>query len=146
MDETNSVPKNFPRITPSLYYDDATAAIAWLCRAFGFEVRLKVQGDAGDQVIHSELVLGTGVIMVSTAGRHEHTQSPRTLGGANSQSIMVYVDDVEAHCRRARAAGAAITTEPETHDYGDGYWVDRSYGAKDCEGHSWWFTQRVRDR
>jgi uncharacterized glyoxalase superfamily protein PhnB len=58
---------------------------------------------------------------------------------------MVYVDDVDAHCARARAAGAKIDHEPSLHDYGEDYWADRSYGAHDLEQHQWWFTQRVRD-
>ena len=54
------------------------------------------------------------------------------------------VDDVEAHCAQARAAGARITDEPQVHDYGEDYWADRSYGCHDLEGHHWWFTQRLR--
>ena len=57
---------------------------------------------------------------------------------------MVYVDDVEAHCSRARAAGAQVVAEPELHDHGPDHWADRSYGAIDPEGHLWWFMQRVR--
>ncbi len=73
-----------------------------------------------------------------------YQQSPRTVGGANTQSLVIYVDDADAHCERARAAGAEITVEPATQDYGEGYWVDRSYGALDPEGHHWWFLQRLR--
>ncbi len=58
--------------------------------------------------------------------------------------MMIYVDDVDAHCERARAAGARIVSEPEVHDYGDDYWADRSYGCLDPEGHAWWITQRLR--
>ena len=65
-------------------------------------------------------------------------------GGANTQGLMVYVDDVDAHCERARAAGARVVSEPEVHDYGVEYWADRSYGAIDPEGHLWWFSQRLR--
>ena len=56
----------------------------------------------------------------------------------------MYVDDADAHCERARAAGAVITVEPATQDYGEGYWVERSYEARDLEGHHWWFVQRLR--
>jgi uncharacterized glyoxalase superfamily protein PhnB len=56
----------------------------------------------------------------------------------------LFVDDVDAHCARARAAGAIVTTEPQTTDYGDEYWADRTYEATDLEGHHWWFIQRVR--
>ncbi len=67
--------------------------------------------------------------------------------GGNTQTLMLYVDDVDAHCARARAAGAAgdrIVAEPELHDYGAEHWADRSYGALDPEGHLWWVSQRVR--
>ena len=70
-------------------------------------------------------------------------KSPGEAGG-NTQNLFVYVDDVEAHCQRARAAGAVIDKEPTTTDYGDDYWVDRGYGAVDLEGHHWYFAQRLR--
>jgi uncharacterized glyoxalase superfamily protein PhnB len=57
----------------------------------------------------------------------------------------VFVDDADAHCARARAAGAKIIDEPETHDYGEEYWTDRTYRAEDLEGHNWWFYHRVRE-
>jgi uncharacterized glyoxalase superfamily protein PhnB len=70
--------------------------------------------------------------------------SPVSLGARNTQSLCVYVDDVDAHCARARAAGAQVFREPTTTDYGGKYWTDRSYGALDPEGHMWWFMQRMR--
>jgi uncharacterized glyoxalase superfamily protein PhnB len=59
--------------------------------------------------------------------------------------MMVYVDDVEEHCKRARGAGAKIVSEPETHDYGGDYWTDRGYECMDVGGHHWWFFQRLRN-
>jgi uncharacterized glyoxalase superfamily protein PhnB len=59
-------PPGWPRISSSLIYRDAHKAIEWLCRAFGFEVRLKVEGDSG-RIEHSELVFGEGLVMVSDA-------------------------------------------------------------------------------
>jgi uncharacterized glyoxalase superfamily protein PhnB len=138
----HALPDGWPRISSTLYYQDPKTAIDWLCRAFGFEVRLVVETGEG-KIAHSELVCGDGVIMVGTAGVRGHEQSPRSAGG-NTQSLMMYVDDVDAHCQRARAHGARIATEPQISDYGDEYWTDRSYGAFDCEGHEWWFTQRVK--
>lgn len=140
----NPSPRGWPRISSSLYYQDANAAIEWLGRAFGFEPRLIVEGDGGD-VVHSELAFGDGLVMVSSAGRSAWFRSPRGLDGGNSQSLLVYVDDVDAHCARARAAGATIATEPKTTDYGDAYWCDRVYEAVDLEGHHWWFSQRLHD-
>ena len=139
-------PEGWPRISSSLFYEDAAAAIDWLVRAFGFEVQERVEDEQG-RIVHSQLVLDGGLIMVGQTGLQadrEFQQSPQALGGTNTQSLAVHVDDVDAHCERARAAGAVITMEPATQDYGEGYWVDRSYGARDLEGHHWWFLQRLR--
>jgi uncharacterized glyoxalase superfamily protein PhnB len=144
-----NTPTGWPRISSSLCYGDAPAAIDWLCRVFGFEVRLKVEGDAG-QIVHSELVYGDGLVMVGSVGEKSHApertwrRSPSEVGGANTQNLMVFVDDVDAHCSKVRAAGAKIFFEPKTSDYGEDYWTDRSYGAEDIEGHHWWFVQRLR--
>ena len=143
-------PPGWPRISSSLVYEDPRQAIDWLCEAFGFTVRLKVEGEGGS-IEHSELELGGGLIMVSGSGatsrRPEaaHRKSPRQLGGANTQALCVYVDDAEAHCARARAAGARIVNEPTVTDYGEEYWSDKGYEAEDLEGHHWWFMERLRN-
>lgn len=140
-------PAGWPRISSSLYYQDAAKAIDWLCKAFGFEVRIRVDGEDG-RVRHSELVFGDGLIMVGSVDMTRpgagHRKSPRDVGGANTQNMMVYVDDVDAHCERARSAGATITSEPKTTDHGEEYWADRTYEVEDIEGHRWWFAQRMR--
>ena len=142
-------PRGWPRLSSSAYYQDAGRMIDWLCDAFGFELRLKVEGDDG-RIEHSELAYGEAVLMVGSERRGTRwgvdMVSPRSLDGANTQGLMLYVDDVDAHCQRARAAGARIVDEPSVHDYGEDYWADRSYGALDPEGHLWWFSQRLRSR
>ena len=143
-------PKGWPRITSGVTYRDAGNMIDWLCRAYGFEIRIKVEGDEG-RIEHSELTYGNdGLIMVSSEKEGYGDQpgaplrSPASVNGANTQSLMVYVDDVQAHCTQARTAGAKIVNELADHDYGEQYWTDRSYGAADPEGHMWWFAQRMR--
>ena len=74
------------------------------------------------------------------------TRSPRALDGALNQAPAIFVDDADAHCEVARAAGALVAQEPTTSDYGEDYWADRSYRAVDPEGHHWWFMQRIRTR
>ncbi|HEY1726117.1 MAG TPA: VOC family protein [Steroidobacteraceae bacterium] len=143
-------PSDWPRCSSALFYQDAATAIEWLCRAFGFELRLRVE-DRNGRIEHSELVYDGGLVMVA----QEDAQSPRrwkaamrspmSLGGAGTQSVMFFVDDVDRHCEQARAHGARIVEEPTTHDYGEDYWADRSYGALDPEGHMWWIVQRLRD-
>ena len=144
-------PTGWPRIASAVFYEDAAKAIDWLCRAFGFEVRLKVEGPGG-RIEHSELTFGEGLIMVGSAGGRSGRPkplpctSPRALGGAVTQALCVYLDDADEHCRVARAAGATIAEEPRTTDYGPDHWSDRGYRAVDLEGHQWWFVQRVRDQ
>jgi len=134
-------PDGWPRISASIFYEDPKRAIEWLCNAFGFEVRLIVEtGDGG--IAHSELVYGDGLVMVGDASKRGFWTTPRKAGG-NTQSLMVVVDDIEAHYARAKANGATVSQELQVSDYGPEYWTDRVYGANDCEGHHWWFTQRI---
>lgn len=142
----NPTPPGWPRIAAALYYQDANAAIDWLCRAFGFEVRLKVAGPDGG-VEHSELQFGEGLVMVGEASRRErapYRRAPAEVDGANTQNLMLYVDDAAAHLERARAAGAEITEPLQTHDHGADYWTDRGYACRDPYGHHWWFYERLR--
>lgn len=138
-------PEGWPRLSSSVVYADCPRMIDWLCEAYGFELRLKVEGEGG-RIEHSELTYGEAVVMASAEGSRFDTvrfASPQTVG-ANTQTVFIYVDEVDAHCERARRAGARIVMEPEVHDYGEEYWSDRSYGALDPEGHLWWFAQRLR--
>jgi uncharacterized glyoxalase superfamily protein PhnB len=140
-----SNPPGWPRASSALCYERAAEAIDWLVRAFGFEVRLKIDGEGG-KVVHSELVYGDAVFMLGDARREgqKHRVAPSEIGGKNTQNLLVYVDDVEAHLARAKAAGAELTSELETHDYGEDYWTDRAYSCVDVGGHHWWFAERVR--
>ena len=143
-------PNDWPRMSSAVFYQDAAAAIDWLCNAFGFEVRLKIEGDNG-RIEHSELTYGEGLLMVaqespqSERGWKSAMRSPKSLNGAATQSIMFFVDDADAHCAHARRHGARIIEELATHDYGADHWSDRSYGALDPEAHPWWITQRLRN-
>jgi len=137
----------WPRISSALFYQDAAKAIDWVCKAFGFEVQLKVEGEGGT-IEHSELRLGEGLIMIGSVRKRPDRAwcaSPRSLDGLNTQSLLVLVDDVDAHCARARAAGAKIATEPATQDYGSDYDTHRTYEAIDPEGHHWWFMKVLRE-
>ena len=83
--------------------------------------------------------------MAGSADQPSFRTSPRSFGGANTQNMMVFVDDADAHCEHARASGGTIVTEPTTTDYGEDWWTDRGYECADVEGHHWWFVQRLRD-
>ncbi len=119
-------------IYPSLSYDDASSAIEWLCRVFGFTTRLVVPGADGG-ILHSELSLGPGVIMVSSAKPDKGRLSPRSLPGVN-QALCVRIDDPDTHFAQAKAAGAVILEELKDEEYGS-----RGYMAEDPEGNQWYF-------
>jgi PhnB protein len=128
-------PEGYPRICPYLYYEDAAAAIEWLTNAFGFRERMRMPGPDGS-VGHAELELDGGVVML---GQPQEARSPKSLETVTS-AVHIYVDDVDAHCERAKAAGADVHRALETQFYGD-----RLYGATDPEGHHWYFAQHVKD-
>lgn len=119
-------------IHPCLTYDNAQAAIEWLCRVFGFTKRFVVPGPDG-RVEHSELSLGTGVIMVSSPKPEDRRAGPRSLP-AYSQALSVYVADPDLHYARAVEAGAQVIRPLRTEEYGA-----RGYGVLDLEGHPWYF-------
>jgi PhnB protein len=127
-------PPGYPRISPYLLYENAAAAVEYLQKSFGFELRLSQTGGGGRT--HNELLLGDdGLVMLGQAG--EGFSSPRTLGSFPPSMIHVYVDDVDALHARAKRAGAEVS-ELELSPTGD-----RRFTATDPEGQLWVFAQRV---
>lgn len=139
-------PPGWPRMSASVFYDDPIAAIDWLTKSFGFDVRLKILDENG-RLAHSELTFGDAVVMIGGAEGKEAYQklqkSPLTTGGV-THALAIYLDDVDAHYANAVANGATILRDLKTDDYGADYWTDRTYGALDPEGHLWWFIQRIK--
>ncbi len=131
-----------PVFTSGLYYRDPKAALAWLERAFGFEVTMAIEGPSeAPEMCHYEMsCAGHGRIMVG-AEWAAWVRSPASVGGANTQSLHVQLTSgLDEHCERARIAGATIVAEPEDQFYGD-----RTYRAVDPEGHCWTFAAHVRE-
>jgi uncharacterized glyoxalase superfamily protein PhnB len=127
-------------LSSAISYVDPKAAYRWLEAAFGFEPAM-VLLDADGNLAHSEMRYGESAVMVGTEW-DDHHKSPRSVSGKNTQSVHVQLaedDDIDAHCAQARKAGAEIIQEPETQFYGD-----RSYRARDPEGHIWTFGVTVK--
>ncbi len=127
----NSAPA--PRIVPYLSYSDAPAAIEFLEKAFGFEEAFRFAMPDGS-IGHAELAYGKSSVYLASAFEPFGFVSPRELTGVHCQ-LYCYVDDVDAHYERARAAGATIAAEPADQDHGT-----RIYRAIDPEGHRWIFA------
>ena len=126
-----------PAVSPVIWYRDPRAALAWLEKAFGFETALVVDDGAGG-VMHSEILIEGGVVMVVGPPRDKAT-TPIAFGGRATQSTHVQLSGgIDAHCERARAAGARIEREPETQAYDD-----RVYTCLDLEDHPRSFGQTM---
>jgi len=119
-----------------LVYKDIAAAHDWLVRVFGLGPG-RIDRDEQSRAVHGELRAGDGVIWLHGEQEDDQFQlrSPRSLGVATATTA-VMVDDVDAHCRRAKAAGAVVVQEPVDQPYGY-----RLYSAKDLEGHFWSFMK-----
>lgn len=130
-------------ITPTVFYRDPKAALDWLRRAFGFEIALLLTDETG-HVGHAEMAYGEATIGVAGEWGGEalggaRMKSPASTGGVGSQFIWLTVaEPIDDHHARAAAAGAAIAQAPADQFYGD-----RTYRARDLEGHVWCFRQTV---
>jgi uncharacterized glyoxalase superfamily protein PhnB len=118
-------------VVPVLTYPDVADAVDWLTRMFGFVEHVRI----GDH--RAQLGLGDGAVIVADAS---HGRRARGTDDTSTHSVMVRVDDLNAHYQRALSAGAEILAEPADHSYGE-----RQYAAVDPAGHHWTFTQSIAD-
>jgi len=132
--KNRSVPADV--ILPHLTYENVADAVIWLTKTFGFIEHYRY-GEPGGRVQGAQMHLGEAWMMLNSArpGR----ASPARLKH-DTQSLTVFVEDVDAHYERAKSAGAAIVEELNETAYGE-----RQYGALDLEGHHWLFSRHARD-
>jgi uncharacterized glyoxalase superfamily protein PhnB len=121
-------------VIPGMRYQNAPAAIEWLCKAFGFEKKA-VYANPDGSIGHAELTFGNGMVMLGSVKEgpyDEHIRQPNQLGGHETQSPYLIVSDCEAIYRQAKAAGAEMVMDLETKEYGGS-----GFTCKDPEGHLW---------
>ncbi len=123
------------RIIPLLAYEDIEAVQGFMVEAFGFESGI-LERDATGRAVHGEVWIGDSTIWLHRATAEYGLASPQTLP-ALPGGVVVLVDDVDAHCERARSAGAVIDSIPADQPYGQ-----REYAARDLEGGRWYFATR----
>ena len=120
---------------PCLRYREAPAAIDGLCEVFGFERHLVVPNDSGG-IAHAQLSFGNGMVMVASADQESEygdlVNLPDQVGGVETQSPYLVVNDADAVYERAKAAGAQIIIEIKNEDYGG-----RGFTCRDLEGRLW---------
>lgn len=122
-----------PRIVPALRYNNAPAAIEWLCNAFGFQKHLVVPMDDG-RIAHAQLTIDGGMIMLGSTKDDDFGKLQKSAkdAGVVTQSCYIIVPDADAHYQRAVAAGAEILVDIKDEDYGG-----RGYTCRDPEGVIW---------
>jgi uncharacterized glyoxalase superfamily protein PhnB len=120
-------------LLPHLVYRNVPKAAEWLSRVFGFSEHYRY----GDPVSGVQMRRGDALIMI--AGPRDGTESPTTVGFC-TQTLTVFVDDVDAHYARSKQQGATIWEELHETIYGE-----RQYGVKDLDSHRWLFSQHARD-
>jgi uncharacterized glyoxalase superfamily protein PhnB len=118
-------------VIPVLIYPDVRAAVDWLSEAFGFVERVQIGEDH-----RSQLCVGDGAVIIGDVRGDRRPPRP----GESTHSVMVRVEDADAHCQHAREHGARILGEPTDHPYGE-----RQYNAEDRWGHQWTFSQTLVD-
>jgi len=132
------IPDNYPRVTPYLAIDGAAAAIDFYKKAFGATERMRMGGPEG-KIGHAEIEIEGGLIMLADEFPDMAFRSPKTLGGS-PVTMHIYVQDVDAFCARAVAAGATVLRPVADQFYGD-----RSGQLKDPFGHTWSIATHVED-
>lgn len=120
-------------VLPHVVYHDLSSATDWLKKAFGFAEYYRY----GDEPMGAMMRLGDAYVMVRSS--RENSDSPARLG-KSTQSLTIFVDDVDAHYRATKSAGAKIVEELHETEYGE-----LQYGVEDLEGHHWLFSRHARD-
>lgn len=118
-------------VVPVLVYEDVREATEWLCRVFKFVERVQI----GDH--RAQLGFRAGAVIVADAS---HGRRPPAADDGSTHSVMVRVEDLDAHHARPVVAGARVIGEPADQPYGE-----RQYSIQDPGGHLWTFTQSVTD-
>lgn len=122
--------RSMPRCTvlPELAYRDVGAAVAWLCEAFGFSVRLRIGNH------RAQLNVGDGAVVVTARRGDSGDDAER------AHAVMVRIENTDSHHTRAKQYGARIVGPPADYPYGE-----RQYSVEDIGGHVWTFSQSIAD-
>src|SRR5580658_3425392 len=118
------------RTIPLLICRDIQASHDFLVNAFGFRTG-GVFRDAAGSAVHGEVEAGDTTIWLHRVLPEQGLETTDTA----SSGLVIFVDDVDAHFARAKSAGAQVDSEPADQFYGQ-----REYGARDLDGHRWWFA------
>jgi len=120
-------------VLPHIVYRDLNRAVEWLVATFGFVEHYRY----GEPLSGVQVHLGEAWLMLG--GVREERRSPGQAGGC-TQSLTIFIEDVENHYARSTEAGANVVEELHETIYGE-----LQYGVRDPEGHVWLFSRHARD-
>lgn len=132
------IPAGHHTVTPYLAIKDAVKALEFYKKAFGATEKYELIMPDG-RLGHGEIGLGDSLIMLADEFPEYGGKAPQTLGGS-PVSIHLYVEDVDAFCKKAVAAGATQRKPVMDQFYGD-----RSGQLEDPFGHLWWVATHKED-
>lgn len=123
-------------VLPHIAYRDIVKAIRWLAATFGFTEHYRY-GIVDGHVSGAQMHLGGAWIMLFSAeGRPVNLDNPECF----TQSLTIFVENVDAHYAHTKSVGATIIEELHVTEYGE-----RQYGVVDLDGHRWLFSTHARD-
>jgi uncharacterized glyoxalase superfamily protein PhnB len=128
-----AIPEGLHTLTTQLSIDGCDKAIEWFKRAFGAELLSRAPDPSGQKVWHASLRIGDSVLFVNDV-------FPNMGGGAETASLWLYSENVDAAWKRAIDAGAKQTMPPA-----DMFWGDRMGSLVDPFGNRWTLAQHIKD-
>ena len=132
------IPDGYPRVTPYLIVDGASAAIDFYTSVLGATERMRMGGPEG-KVGHAELEIGDSVVMLADEHPEMDARGPTSVGGT-PVTLHVDVEDADGVFERAIEAGAKALRPLEDQFYGD-----RLGRFEDPFGHQWNVATHVED-
>ena len=132
------IPDGYHSVTPAITVNDAAAALEFYKKAFGAKEIMRFPGPGGKGIMHAEIQIGDSKVMLGDEFQGS-ARSPKSLGGVTGM-LQIYVENVDASCARAEAAGATVRV-PLT----DMFWGDRMCRVVDPFGHEWGIATHTED-
>jgi PhnB protein len=117
MPNVKPIPDGYRSITPYLFIKGAAKAIDFYKKVFGATERMIMPGPNG-RIGHAELEIGDSLVMLADEHPEVGALSPQTVGGS-SNSLHLYVDNMDAVIEKAVSAGAKVTRPAKDEFYGD---------------------------
>lgn len=126
-------------LSPYLYYTDATEALEWLVRVFGFTERVRYVDESGNVFQATVSAGGTDIVLAEVGADYWESKGvDRPVGQLN----VIYVDDVDQQYQRICSilGEGCDMAPPQDQPYGA-----RVFTVADIGGNSWTFWQRISD-